>query len=83
MGLRDRIRGVVKQALTGGGGPSSPKAAGGAVVKPSGPAPAEKPAGKPGDPTDGAWYLQGQEDIEGWDQTNPGSEPGKNNLREE
>lgn len=89
MGLRDKIRGVVQKAFNGGGGPSSPKPAGSnspaahvpppaANVKPSAKADgSDKAKGV----TDGAWYLEGQADIEGWDQTNPGSEPGQENLR--
>ena len=87
MGLRDKIRGAVKAALTGGGGPSSPKQPAAAPpvvpVAAANVAPVAKADGsdKAKPVTDGAWYLQGQADIEGWDQTNPGDEPGKTNLR--
>ena len=89
MGLRDKIRGVVHKAFSGGGGPSSPKMAGAPAPAVKVPPPAANVApvasadgsGKAKPVTDGAWYLEGQEDIEGWDQTNPGAEPGQTNLR--
>ncbi|MBM4367126.1 MAG: hypothetical protein FJ090_10370 [Deltaproteobacteria bacterium] len=82
MGLRDKIRGVVQKALTGGGGPSSPKPAASAPPAPSVGAP-PAPVAAP-EAADKPWYLQGtdSEGVEGWDQTNPGAEPGKTNLRD-
>jgi hypothetical protein len=90
MGLRDKLRGAVGRLMKGGGGPSSPRPTEPVkVARPTPAAPQATPtkaaAGAQtadGKPTDDAWYLQGQEDVEGWDQTNPGSEPGKSNLRD-
>ena len=52
-----------------------------AAAKSDAPAKADGPAAKP-DGEVKPWYLEGQDDIEGWDQTNPGEEPGKTNLRD-
>lgn len=82
MGLRDKLKGAVKAALG-----VAPKAAAPAAAPVSAPPANVAPvasadgSGKAKPVTDGAWYLEGQADIEGWDQTNPGSEPGQVNLR--
>ncbi len=82
MGLRDKLRGVVQKALTGGGGPSSPKPPASTPAEPAkGATPAPVAAAEAADKP---WYLEGtdSEGVEGWDQTNPGGEPGKTNLRD-
>ncbi len=32
--------------------------------------------------SDKPWFLQNADDVDGWDETNPGAEPGQKNLRE-
>lgn len=32
--------------------------------------------------SDKPWFLQGADDVDGWDETNPGAEPGQKNLRD-
>lgn len=88
MGLRDKIRGAVNRVMSGGGGPSSPKqpqAPVAAAPSPPAPSPPAAPAEVSApEAAEKPWYLQGtdSEGVEGWDQTNPGVEPGKTNLRD-
>lgn len=87
MGLRDLAKRAIGRALSGGAAPSSPPPA--RTPEPAArPAPAPPPAAAAPPPpeteTDRAekpWFLQSGEDVEGWDETNPGQEPGKKNLR--
>ncbi len=87
MGLRDLAKRAIGRALSGGAAPSSPPPTRTPDAAPAAPAaapaaPEVRPA--PEHETDRAekpWFLQDQEDVEGWDETNPGQEPGQKNLR--
>lgn len=71
MGLRDLAKKVLGRAQ-----PARPEAAAPPVKAEA----AARPETK-GEATEKPWYLEGQGDIDGWDETNPGEEPGKKNLR--
>jgi len=89
VGLRDLAKRAIKRAVSGGAAPSSPPPV---RVPPAGTVPpvheahvagpaSPPPSDHETDRAEKPWYLQGQEDVEGWDQSNPGDEPGKKNLR--
>lgn len=77
MALRSLLVRVVRRLLRGGG-PSSPR-------EPYESPPAPPSGASPSQPADPpareakAWYLDGS--TEGWDSTNPGTEPERRNLR--
>ncbi len=88
MGLRDLAKRAIGRAISGGAAPSSPppaRAAAAAAVAPTPPQRATAAAPPPQDgETDRAakpWFLQDTGDVDGWDETNPGQEPGQKNLR--
>jgi hypothetical protein len=79
MGLRDIARKVI-----GRGRPEAPRSAPPPAAPPAAPSAAARPqpaAAPEAAAEEKPWYLQGTEDLEGWDETNPGEEPGKKNLR--
>ncbi|MSQ00872.1 MAG: hypothetical protein EXR71_03140 [Myxococcales bacterium] len=87
MGLRDLAKRAIGRAISGGAAPSSPPPPRPAAV-PSVPSPPHKATAAPPPPADGEtdraakpWFLQDAEDVDGWDETNPGQEPGQKNLR--
>jgi hypothetical protein len=92
MGLRDLAKRAIHRALSGGAAPSSPpparpgpapeapRAAAAPEAHPAGPA-AHPAADHQTDRADKPWFLQGADDVDGWDETNPGAEPGQKNLR--
>lgn len=73
MGLRDLAKKLVGKVKADPSSPHGPTP----HVTPHSP-----PPGPPAKEGDKPWYLQGQEDLDGWDETNPGEEPGKKNLKE-
>lgn len=73
MGLRDLAKKIVGKVKAE---PSSPHGPAPHVT------PHSPPPGPPAKEGDKPWYLQGQEDLDGWDETNPGEEPGKKNLKD-
>lgn len=86
MGLRDLAKKVLGRSPPPAATHTSPPPA---VTRPAAPvapkpaaAPAKPSAAAPAEEEDKPWYLQGQEDLDGWDETNPGEEPGKKNLRD-
>ena len=86
MGLRDLAKRTLQRAVSGGAAPSSPppsRTPPASEAKPAAPRPAAAPPpqDQETDRAEKPWYLEGQEDIEGWDESNPGEEPGKKNLR--
>ena len=56
----------------------APPAPTAAAAPPSTPAPA---AAQAAERADKPWFMQSDDDLEGWDETNPGAEPGTKNLR--
>lgn len=87
MGLRDLAKRAIGRALSGGAAPSSPpptrtpEAVRPAAPPPAAGAPVPPPPERETDRAEKPWFLQDAEDVEGWDETNPGQEPGKKNLR--
>lgn len=85
MGLRDLAKRALHRAVSGGAAPSSPPPPRPApvVTPPAAAAPPSPPASTadPEDRADKPWFMQSDDDLEGWDETNPGAEPGKKNLR--
>jgi hypothetical protein len=78
MAVRKLLRGVVRRLLRAGG-PSSPREPSEVPVPaPARSTPSVEPPAAPA-PEARAWYLDGQQ--EGWDATNPGTEPERRNLR--
>lgn len=87
MGLRDLAKRAIRRAVSGGAAPSSPPpprtetpAAREPDTHPS-VVSAPPPPDRETDRADRPWFMQNEEDLEGWDETNPGAEPGKKNLR--
>lgn len=74
--IRRLLRGALKRAR-GEALPAEPPRA---VPEPARTAPEPPPAKARDDRSDRAWYLQ--PDTDGWDATNPGSEPERKNLKE-
>ena len=75
MGLRDRLKGLIKRVVEEGGSPGQPpphKAADSAAWRPGVAPESQQP--KPMDATESPWYLQGEQADPGWDQTNPSTE---------
>ena len=87
MGLRDLAKRAIGRAISGGAAPSSPPPARSPAATAAPPPPQTAAAATP-PPSDGEtdraakpWFLQDTGDVDGWDETNPGQEPGQKNLR--
>ena len=87
MGLRDLAKRAIRRAVSGGAAPSSPPPPR-TETPPERPEPAHAsvvsappPPDRETDRAEKPWFMQNEEDLEGWDETNPGAEPGKKNLR--